>query len=123
MEAKVIIVTEVKSNKSEKNVWMVAITGEEQGQAYCKSPYKAMRFAFLLKKQTGFRIEDASLKALSEEIAKEKAASAESEVEKPAEQEVQTEEKPKKQRKPRKKAEPKVVTMVPEVPNDLIAFL
>ena len=123
MEAKVIIVTEVKSNKSENNVWMVAITGEEQGQAYCKSPYKAMRFAFLLKKQTGFRIEDASLKALSEEIAKEKAASAESEVKKPAEQEVQTEEKPKKQRKPRKKAEPKVVTMVPEVPNDLIAFL
>ena len=123
MEAKVIIVTEVKSNKSENNVWMVAITGEEQGQAYCKSPYKAMRFAFLLKKQTGFRIEDASLKALSEEIAKEKAASAESEVEKPAEQEVQTEEKPKKQRKPRKKSEPKVVTMVPEVPNDLIAFL
>ena len=123
MEAKVIIVTEVKSNKSENNVWMVAITGEEQGQAYCKSPYKAMRFTFLLKKQTGFRIEDASLKALSEEIAKEKAASAESEVEKPAEQEVQTEEKPKKQRKPRKKAEPKVVTMVPEVPNDLIAFL
>lgn len=123
MEAKVIIVTEVKSNKSEKNVWMVAITGEEQGQAYCKSPYKAMRFAFLLKKQTGFRIEDASLKALSEEIAKEKAASAESEVEKPAEQEVQTEEKPKKQRKPRKMAESKVVTMVPEVPNDLIAFL
>ena len=102
MEAKVIIVTEVKSNKSENNVWMVAITGEEQGQAYCKSPYKAMRFAFLLKKQTGFRIEDASLKALSEEIAKEKAAS---------------------ERKPRKKAEPKVVTMVPEVPNDLIAFL
>ena len=122
MEAKVIIVTEVKSNKSENNVWMVAITGEEQGQAYCKSPYKAMRFAFMLKKQTGFRIEDASLKALSEEIAKEK-ASAESEAEKPAEQEVQTEEKPKKQRKPRKKAEPKVVTMVPEVPNDLIAFL
>ena len=123
MEAKVIIISVVKSNKSENNVWMVAITGEEQGKAYCKSPYKAMRFAFLLKKQTGFRIEDASLKALSEEIAKEKAASAESEVEKPAEQEVQTEEKPKKQRKPRKKAEPKVVTMVPEVPNDLIAFL
>ena len=88
MEAKVIIVTVVKSNKSENNVWMVAITGEEQGQAYCKSPYKAMRFAFMLKKQTGFRIEDASLKALSEEIAKEK-ASAESESEKPSEQEVQ----------------------------------
>ena len=34
MKAKVIIVTVVKSNKSENNVWMVAITGEEQGQAY-----------------------------------------------------------------------------------------
>ena len=122
MEAKVIIVTVVKSNKSENNVWMVAITGEEQGQAYCKSPYKAMRFAFMLKKQTGFRIEDASLKALSEEIAKEK-ASAESEAKKPAEQEVQPEEKPKKQRKPRKKAEPKVVSMNPEAQQDLIAFL
>ena len=122
MEAKVIIVTEVKSNKSENNVWMVAITGEEQGQAYCKSPYKAMRFAFMLKKQTGFRIEDASLKALSEEIAKEK-ASAESESEKPAEQEVQTEEKPKKQRKPRAKKEQKVVQMAPEPQPELIAFL
>ena len=122
MEAKVIIVTVVKSNKSENNVWMVAITGEEQGQAYCKSPYKAMRFAFMLKKQTGFRIEDASLKALSEEIAKEK-ASAESEAEKPAEQEVQTEDKPKKQRKPRTKKEPKVVQMAPEPQPELIAFL
>ena len=123
MEAKVILISVVKSNKSENNVWMVAITGEEQGKAYCKSPYKAMRFAFLLKKQTGYSIEDASLKALSEEIAKVKAASAESESEKPAEQEVQPEEKPKKQRKPRKKAEPKVVSMSPEAQQDLIAFL
>ena len=126
MEAKVIIVTVVKSNKSENNVWMVAITGEEQGQAYCKSPYKAMRFAFMLKKQTGFHIEDASLKALSAEIAKEKVASAESEAEKPAEQEAQqpeAEEKPKKQRKPRAKKEPKVVQMAPEPQQELIAFL
>lgn len=125
MEAKVIIVTEVKSNKSENNVWMVAITGEEQGQAYCKSPYKAMRFAFLLKKQTGFHIEDASLKALSEEIAKEKVASAESEAEKPAEQEPQAEVKPKKQRKPRaKKAEEEsqALAQVAEQ-KGLIAFL
>lgn len=122
MEAKVIIVTEVKSNKSENNVWMVAITGEEQGQAYCKSPYKAMRFAFLLKKQTGFHIEDASLKALSEEIAKQKV---ESEAEKPAEQEAQTEVKPKKQRKPRAKkaeAESQALAQVAEQ-KGLIAFL
>ena len=125
MEAKVIIVTEVKSNKSENNVWMVAITGEEQGQAYCKSPYKAMRFAFLLKKQTGVHIEDASLKALSAEIAKEKVASAESEAEKPAEQEAQAEVKPKKQRKPRAKkaeAESQALAQVAEQ-KGLIAFL
>ena len=127
MEAKVIIVTVVKSNKSENNVWMVAITGEEQGQAYCKSAYKAMRFAFMLKKQTGFRIEDASLKALSEEIAQLKAAAAEVEAEKPveqpAEQEPQVEAKPKKQRKPRtKKAEPVIVPISNDVQPELIAF-
>jgi hypothetical protein len=109
MEAKVIIVSVVKSNKSENNVWAVGITGEEQEQAYCKSAYKAMRFAFLLKKQTGFYIDDASLKALSEEIAKQKAEAA-AEAEQPAEQEAQpeaeepkAEEPKKKQRKPRTK--------------------
>jgi hypothetical protein len=121
MEAKVIIITVVKSNKSENNVWMVAITGEEQGQAYCKSPYKAMRFAFMLKKQTGFSIEDASLKALSEEIAKQKAAAAEAA--EPAEQDAQQlEAKPKKQRKPRAKKEPVVVQMAPEPQPELLAF-
>ena len=107
MEAKVIIVSVVKSNKSENNVWAVGITGEEQEQAYCKSAYKAMRFAFLLKKQTGFYIEDASLKALSEEIARQKAEAA-ADVEVPEEQEAQpeAEEKPKKRgRKPRAKKE------------------
>ena len=124
MEAKVIIISVVKSNKSENNVWMVAITGEEQGQAYCKSPYKAMRFAFLLKKQTGFHIEDASLKALSAEIALLKAA-AEVEAEKPAEQEPQVEEKPKKKRKPHAKkaeAESQALAQVAEQ-KGLIAFL
>ena len=87
----------------------MGITGEEQEQAYCKSAYKAMRFAFLLKKQTGFYIDDASLKALSEEIAKQKAEAA-VEAEQPAEQEAQpeaeepkAEEPKKKQRKPRTK--------------------
>lgn len=126
MEAKVIIVSVVKSNKSENNVWAVGITGEEQEQAYCKSPYKAMRFAFMLKKQTGFRIEDASLKSLSEEIARQKAAEAAAEAEKPAEQEVQTEDKPKKKaRKPRAKkaeAEPQTIAQVAEQAG-LIAFL
>ena len=110
MEAKVIIVSVEKSNKSENNVWAVAITGEEQKQAYCKSAYKAMRFAFLLKKQTGLYIEDESLKSLSEQIAQVKAAKAAAEAEKQEPQEVVEQEqapaekaKPKKQRKPRTK--------------------
>ena len=134
MEAKVIIVTVVKSNKSENNVWAVGITGEEQEQAYCKSAYKAMRFAFLLKKQTGFYIEDDSLKMLSEEIAKQKAEAA-ADVEIPEEQEAQPEaeqpkaEEPKKKRKPRTKkvqAEP-VVDVAPVYSGaesaELIAFI
>ena len=122
MEAKVIIISVVKSNKSENNVWAVGITGEEQEQAYCKSAYKAMRFAFLLKKQTGFYIEDASLKMLSEEIARQKAAA---EVEQPAEQEAQSEAeaKPKKARKPRaKKAQAEPIAPQNAESAELIAF-
>ena len=106
MEAKVIIVSVVKSNKSENNVWAVGITGEEQEQAYCKSAYKAMKFAFLLKKQTGFYIEDDSLKMLSEEIARQK-AEAVADVEIPEEQEAaqqQEELQPAEEAKPKKKA-------------------
>ena len=140
MEAKVIIVTVVKSNKSENNVWAVGITGEEQEQAYCKSAWKAMKFAFLLKKQTGLYIEDDSLKMLSEEIARQKAAAAKAE--QPAEQEAQPEvpaeveqpvadakpKKEKKARKPRTKkvqAEPVEVAPVYSAAEaaDLIAFV
>ena len=135
MEAKVIIVSVEKSNKSENNVWAVAITGEEQKQAYCKSAWKAMKFAFMLKKQTGFYIEDESLHMLSEEIAKQKAeAAAKAEAEKPVEQEVQpkqqpeAEAKPKKARKPRTKkvqAEPVDVAPVYSAAEaaGLIAFI
>ena len=143
MEAKVIIVTVVKSNKSENNVWAVGITGEEQEQAYCKSAWKAMKFAFLLKKQTGLYIEDASLKALSEEIARQKADAAAAEAERAAEEDeygihdkpvaVQPEadakpKKEKKARKPRTKkvqAEPVEVAPVYSAAEaaDLIAFV
>ena len=140
MEAKVIIVSVVKSNKSENNVWAVGITGEEQEQAYCKSAWKAMKFAFLLKKQTGLYIEDDSLKMLSEEIARQKAAAAEAE--QPAEHEAQPEapaeveqpvadakpKKEKKARKPRTKkvqAEPVEVAPVYSAAEaaELIAFV
>ena len=132
MEAKYIIISIVKSNKSENNVWAIAITGEEKPEGYCKSAYKAMRFAFLLKKRTGVMIDDASLKSLSECIAEQKAKNAEAGQEKLAEVaqefieshsvDAVLEQKPKKARKPRKKAEPKVVAMQPEVQPELIAF-
>ena len=133
MEAKVIIVSVEKSNKSENNVWAVAITGEEQKQAYCKSAWKAMKFAFMLKKQTGFYIDDDSLHMLSAEIARQKAAAAAAEAEKQSEQEVQPEQQPeaeaeakkeKKARKPRTKkvqAEP-VLAQAAEAAG-LIAFM
>ena len=133
MEAKVIIVSVVKSNKSENNVWAVGITGEEQEQAYCKSAWKAMKFAFLLKKQTGFYIEDDSLKMLSEEIARQKTANAaeqpaEQEVQPEAEQQPEAEAKPKKAHKPRTKkvqAEPVDVAPVYSAAEaaGLIAFI
>ena len=134
MEAKVIIVSVVKSNKSENNVWAVGITGEEQEQAYCKSAWKAMKFAFLLKKQTGFYIEDDSLKMLSEEIARQKAANAaaeqpaEQEVQPEAEQQPEAEAKTKKARKPRtKKVQAEPVDVAPvysaEEAAGLIAFM
>ena len=132
MEAKYIIVSIVKSNNSENNVWAVAITGEEKPEGYCKSAYKAMRFAFLLKKRTGVNIDDESLKSLSHEIAEQKAKNAEAQekLAEVAQEFVEShsvdkvlEEKPKKAHKPRKKAEPMVVSMSPEAPQDLIAFL
>jgi hypothetical protein len=133
MEAKVIIVSVEKSNKSENNVWAVAITGEEQKQAYCKSAWKAMKFAFMLKKQTGFYIEDESLHMLSEEIARQKAAAAAAEAEKQADQEVQPEQQPeaeaeakkeKKARKPRtKKVQAEPVPAQAAEAAGLIAFM
>ena len=63
-----ILVSCVRSNKSDNNVWAVSVQGEEQVKSYCKSPYKAMRYAFLLKKQTGYYISDISLTQLSLEI-------------------------------------------------------
>jgi len=85
MEKREIIVSVVKSNQSDNNVWAVAITGDEQPSAHCKSAYKAMRFMFLLKKQTGLYIADESLAQLSAEIARVKAAKAEAGKEKIAE--------------------------------------
>lgn len=132
MEAKYIIISIVKSNNSENNVWAVAITGEEKPEGFCKSAYKAMRFAFLLKKRTGVMIDDASLKKLSECIAEQKAKEAEASKDKLAEVAQEfvenhsvnavLEQEPKKARKSRKKSEPKVISMQPAAQQELIAF-
>jgi hypothetical protein len=132
MEAKYIIISIVKSNNSENNVWAVAITGEEKPEGFCKSAYKAMRFAFLLKKRTGVMIDDASLKKLSECIAEQKAKEAEASKDKLAEiaqefvenhsVDAVLEQEPKKARKSRKKSEPKVISMQPAAQQELIAF-
>ena len=65
MEKREIIASIVKSNNSDNNVWAVSITGDEQPSAHCKTAYKAMRFMFLLKKQTGLYIAAESLVQLS----------------------------------------------------------
>ena len=101
---KEIFVSVVKSNKSDNNVWAVAITGEEQPSAHCKSAYKAMRYMFLLKKLTGLYISGDSLSQLSQEIARIKAekVSEEASVETVGAAQEPVEE-PKPKRKPRTK--------------------
>ena len=73
MEEKMIIVNQVKSNRSEFMVWQVAITGEPFAQ-YCKSPLKALRFAFMLKKSKGVKISMESIATLQQEISRQKEA-------------------------------------------------
>ena len=47
-----------------------------ESQAFCNSAYKAMRFAFMLKKRTGLNISDNCLSRLSQETAGQKSAKA-----------------------------------------------
>ena len=67
-----ILVDNVRSNKSDNMVWAVYAQGNEQQTCYCKSPYAAMKMAFLLKKQTGYYISDISLTRISLEIKRHK---------------------------------------------------
>ena len=50
--------TRGKINKATAHIWVVPISGDNNSRVYCKSPYKAMRYAFLLKKRTGLNISD-----------------------------------------------------------------
>ena len=73
MEEKMIQVSQVKSNRSEFMVWQVSITGEPFAQ-YCKSPLKALRFAFMLKKSKGVKIAMESVATLQQEISRQREA-------------------------------------------------
>ena len=113
MEANVIIAASAKSNKSHNNVWVVFISGKEQDKMYCKNAYKAMRFAFLLKKRTGLNISDNCLTRLSHEIAlakKENQEAAKAKVAEVAEALTTNKKAAPKARKPRKRTA-KVVSM------------
>lgn len=69
-----ILITSGKINKATAHIWVVSISGDNDSRVYCKSPYKAMRYAFLLKKRTGLNISDNCLCRVSHEIARNKAA-------------------------------------------------
>jgi hypothetical protein len=63
------IIVSAKKTKSQNNVWAVAITGDRYPRAHCKSAYAAMRYMFVVKKQTGVNISENCLTRLSHEIA------------------------------------------------------
>lgn len=66
-----IVVNRTKSNSSSLMVWQVAITGETFVK-YCKSPLKALRLAFLLKKSKGVNIAMETIASLKQEISHQK---------------------------------------------------
>ena len=69
-----ILITSGKKSEATAHIWVVSIDGQPHSKVYCKSPYKAMRYAFLLKKRTGLNISDNCLARVSHEIARAKAA-------------------------------------------------
>jgi hypothetical protein len=63
MEQKLFIrVKNEKSNRSENQVWVVSTQSHKK--KYCRNALTALRYAFLLKKQTGRRIADDAFQSL-----------------------------------------------------------
>ena len=60
-----ILITSGKISEATAHIWVVSISGDNTSRVYCKSPYKAMRYAFLLKKRTGLNISDNSFAMLA----------------------------------------------------------
>lgn len=67
-----IVVNQTQSNKSNNNVWVVSIEGQDESRQFCKSARAAMKYMFLLKSRTGLYISKEGLQMLSAEIAKQK---------------------------------------------------
>ncbi len=66
MKTKKFIVAElVKSNKSKNFVWVVYTNKKEKH--FCKNAASALKFAFILKKQTGCPIDNATFNKLKSE--------------------------------------------------------
>ena len=61
-----ILVKTEKSNRSENNVWVVSTRSYKK--KYCRNALTALRYAFILKKQTGRRIADEAFARLISEI-------------------------------------------------------
>ena len=67
MEQKLFILVKTeKSNRSENNVWVVSTRNYKK--KYCRNALTALRYAFILKKQTGRRIADEAFARLISEI-------------------------------------------------------
>jgi hypothetical protein len=63
MEQKLFIrVKNEKSNRSENQVWVISTQSHKK--KYCRNALTALRYAFLLKKQTGRRIADDAFQSL-----------------------------------------------------------
>lgn len=99
-----ILITSGKINNATAHIWVVSISGDNDSRVYCKSPYKAMRYAFLLKKRTGLNISDNCLCRVSHEIARNKAAAAPTTDMQPIELLLDEPSAPEAPAKPKKKA-------------------
>lgn len=66
--------TIVASHKSTKNsnIWVVSISGQEEGRQFCKSAASALRYMFILKARTGANISQNCIERLSFEIKRNK---------------------------------------------------
>lgn len=48
-----ILITSGKISEATAHIWVVSISGDNTSRVYCKSPYKAMRYALPPEKAHG----------------------------------------------------------------------